>query len=261
MRLSTLTSCLSLLLLAAPLAGQNNEVRIVGRVIADDSEAPLGSATVLLMRHTGRVLQRVQTDENGNFAFTTKYLSAVRLSARFLGYQAATTPVLHLDGRRFFQVEVRLDPEAILLAPLEVIAWSEVDRSPFLDNFRRRVSGGTGIYITRSQIEERRPTYISDMLRDVPGVQVQGEGRGSRPRVSTGRSSGCVTQLFIDGFLVNRRGPGGANDVRIDDVVSPGSVEGIEIYRGLSTVPPEFLNADAACGVIAIWTRRGGRER
>jgi hypothetical protein len=78
--------------------------------------------------------------------------------------------------------------------------------------------------------------------------------------VTFGRAAGngCATQIFVDGFLVNRGGPGGVNDIRLDDVVSPGSVEGIEIYRGLSTVPAEFLNADAACGVIAVWTRRGG---
>jgi outer membrane receptor for ferrienterochelin and colicin len=71
-----------------------------------------------------------------------------------------------------------------------------------------------------------------------------------------------MTQIFVDGFLVNRRmvGVNGnrPSDFRIDDVVSPASVEGIEVYRGLSTVPPEFLNPDAVCGVIAIWTRRGG---
>lgn len=39
---------------------------------------------------------------------------------------------------------------------------------------------------------------------------------------------------------------------------APGLVEGIEIYRGLSTVPAQFLNSDAKCGVVAIWTRRGG---
>ena len=66
----------------------------------------------------------------------------------------------------------------------------------------------------------------------------------------------------MDGFLINRREASvlGARpmDYRIDDMVLPSSVEGIEIYRGLSTVPPEFLNPDAECGVIAIWTRRGG---
>ena len=78
-------------------------------------------------------------------------------------------------------------------------------------------------------------------------------------------SRNCATQIFVDGFLVNRRmvqpnGTQGPEDIRIDDVVSPASVEGIEVYRGLSTVPAEFLNPDAACGVIAIWTKRGGRR-
>ncbi|MFC1791075.1 hypothetical protein ACFL0I_01235, partial [Gemmatimonadota bacterium] len=85
-----------------------------------------------------------------------------------------------------------------------------------------------------------------------------------RPVVRVGRSANrdCITQIFVDGFLVNRRafGARGARpiDFRIDDAVSPASVEGIEIYRGLGTVPAEFLNPDAVCGVIAIWTRRGG---
>jgi hypothetical protein len=251
-------SCLVLLLLAAPLAGQPAQVRIVGRVIADsDAEMGLGSAVVTLMRHTGQVVQRVETDEGGSFAFTTRSLPAIRLHVRRVGYRSTTTPLLRLDGRRFFQLEVRLDPEAILLAPLEVIAWSGIDRSPLLDNFRRRVRSGPGLYITRDQIDERRPAFVSEMLRTLPGVELNSEGRGSRPKITMGRTAAqtCETQIFIDGLLVNR----GLNDVRLDDVVSPESVEGIEVYRGLSTVPPEFLNPQARCGVIAVWTRRGGR--
>jgi hypothetical protein len=33
-------------------------------------------------------------------------------------------------------------------------------------------------------------------------------------------------------------------------------VEAIEVFKGLGSVPPEFLNVYARCGVIAIWTRR-----
>jgi len=40
--------------------------------------------------------------------------------------------------------------------------------------------------------------------------------------------------------------------------VAPEDVEGIEIY-GAAEVPTELFMADAGgCGIIAVWTRRGG---
>ncbi len=161
-------------------------------------------------------------------------------------------------------MEIRLDPEAILLAPLEVIAWSELPENALHEGYQRRLETGLGTYITREDVERRNPGLVTDLLRDVPGLVVTSSGSGLRPVVEMARSAGkkCGTQIFVDGFLLNRRSatiPGAPPaDFRIDDAVSPASVEGIEIYRGLSTVPPEFLNPDAECGVIAIWTRRGG---
>jgi hypothetical protein len=78
---------------------------------------------------------------------------------------------------------------------------------------------------------------------------------------SSGR--GCPVQVFVDGLLMTASvmDASGATEnagAAIDDFVSPLSVEGIEVYRGLSTVPPEFLTPEADCGVVAIWTRRGG---
>jgi hypothetical protein len=249
--------CFALALaLAAPLAGQ--EVRIEGRVIADVTAHPLPSARVTAFRPDGKLIKRVESDSAGMFEFTVAGHSAVRLRAEHIGYKAVTTPMLHFDDRSYFQVEVRLDTEALLLAPLEVVVWSAVDPSPLLDNFRRRVASGSGVYITRADIQARRPMFMSDMLRSVPGVVFEGAGAGARPRINIGRSSAmnCQTQIFVDGLLATR---GGA-DVRLDDLVNPMSVEGIEIYRGLSTVPPEFLNPDAKCGVIAVWTVRSGRS-
>jgi hypothetical protein len=46
--------------------------------------------------------------------------------------------------------------------------------------------------------------------------------------------------------------------VSVDDLVAPGAIEGIELYRGTATIPAEFLTPQARCGVVAIWTRRGG---
>ncbi len=255
------------LALAPPATAQ---VRLMGRVIDDTSDRPLMAARVTLTSADGRVLQRTETDDVGEFTFEVNgKVSAVRLQVQRLSYKQNTTPVLHFDGHAFFQLEVRLDPDAILLAPLEVVAWSKVEPSPLLENFKRRVETGGGYYITRADVEARRPLYTTDLLRDVPGLTVMGSGSGLRPAVQvSGRSTtaqlatGCPTQIWIDGFLLNRRPAGGSaptEDFRLDDAVSPGSIEGIEVYKGLSSVPAEFLNDDAKCGVIAIWTRRGGR--
>jgi len=255
--------CLLLLPVLAVATPATGQVRIDGRVIDDVTEQPLSLAEVTLLTHDDRFISRKETDDAGRFEFNVDRARAVRLKVRRFSYQQNTTPVLRFNERTFFQVEVRLDADAILLAPLEVVAWSRVDPSPFLDNFRRRLETGQGVYITRDQIEARKPLSVSDLLRDVPGITVAGGGAGLQPAVRMSRSlaSGCATQIWVDGFLLNRRrtGGGGNIDFRLDDAVSPAAVEAIEIYRGLSTVPGEFLNPDAACGVIAIWTRRGGR--
>lgn len=267
MRLHILPILCLLLLPGRPAAGQTN---IVGRVIDEFSELPIANAQVDLLARDGSVLGRADTNEMGTFEFEVRNVRAVRIRAARLGYESNTTPVLHFDQRTFFQVEVRLDPDAILLAPLEVIAWSERPENALHEAFQRRLETGLGTYITREDVERRKPALVTDLLRDVPGLLVAGTGQGTRPVVRVRRTSGmaltrpgdCLTQIFVDGFLMNRRmvgvDRGRPGDFRIDDVVSPASVEGIEIYNGLSTVPPEFLNPDAVCGVIAIWTRRGG---
>lgn len=76
----------------------------------------------------------------------------------------------------------------------------------------------------------------------------------ARSPVGTGGGP-CPVQIFLDGRLITR---GAVMEVPVDDLVTPEAVEGIEVYRGLSTVPPEFLTPNSRCGVVAIWTRRGG---
>ena len=261
MRLRHFLILASFLLLPAAASAQ---VRIVGRVIEDQTELPIGFAEITIRSPDGSILRHMETDELGNFEYTVRRGYGVRIHATRLGYEATTTPLLYFDNHRLLQVEVRLDPEAILLAPLEIVAWSEAIDNAMLEGYWRRVESGLGFYITREKVEARRPGFVSDLLREVPGLEISGGTVGARPSVRMVRASNrnCATQIFIDGFLANPRDlqTGRPEDFRIDDIVSPASVEGIEVYRGLSTVPAEFLNPDAACGVIAIWTRRGGRS-
>lgn len=262
MRLIALVPITLALLGARPASAQ---VRIVGHVLESESSQPIAGADVIFRMPYGAYAGRATTDSLGRFEKVVQGGTGVSIWASHAGYHQVLTPVLYFDGRSFFEVEVRLDPTVALLAPLEVIARSEVDPSHFLDAFRHRLRTGNGVYITRAEIERQRPSYVTDLLRTIPGVDVVASGPGSRPVVQMARAAGrdCATQIFVDGFLLNRRvttDQGPRSDVfRVDDVVSPDAVEGIEVYRGLSTIPPEFLTPDATCGVIAIWTRRGGR--
>jgi hypothetical protein len=256
------------LLLCLPLPGlAEAQVRILGRVIEDETEQPISFAEVAIYSTSGRRLGSVEADEHGTFEFMVRGASAVQITAKRLGYAETRTPTLYFDKRQFFHVEVRLDPEAILLAPLEVVAWADVIQNALHEGFLNRLENGLGHYITRDQVEARNPARVTDLLRDLPGITVSGGSVGNRPKIRMVRAANrnCATQIWVDGMLVNARGLGPSRslspmDYRIDDVVNPASIEGIEIYRGLSTVPAEFLNRDADCGVIAIWTKRGGRR-
>jgi hypothetical protein len=241
-------------------------VRIVGRVIEAESERPIAGAEIVFRTPEGTYAGRTLTDGDGRFGTTMNRSAGIRIRADHVGYRQNLTPVLYFDNRLFYQVEIRLDPEAVLLAPLEVIARSGREPSHFLDAFRFRSQHGTGYYITREQIASQHPGLVTDVLRSVPGLEVvSGGGAGNRPVVQTARGAarGCTAQVYVDGLLVNKRmdtPEGPRTDIfRLDDVVSPEAVEGIEIYLGLSTIPPEFLSSEASCGVVAIWTRRGDR--
>jgi hypothetical protein len=173
-----------------------------------------------------------------------------------MGYLPVVTSLMWMVESGFAGLEVRLSPNAVLLAPLEIVALSPLSTSPFLDNVRHRATRGFGVQLTREDIEERGPMRVTDILVTLPGVRVgQGRGGAGARSISIGRAiPGCQVQIFLDGTQVNRGGTG--ETVLIDDLVSPLDIEVIEVFRGLGSIPAEFLTPQARCGVVAIWTQR-----
>ncbi|MEJ2217502.1 MAG: TonB-dependent receptor plug domain-containing protein [Gemmatimonadota bacterium] len=247
-----------LLAVASPAMAQ---VRVVGRVIENETGDPIKGVDITVRGPYGGYLAHRITDERGVFEYFAKRGVGIRFAAQRIGYKPNTTPILFFGKHDFFRVELRLDRNAVLLAPLEVIARSGRRGSIKLANFRYRVLHGQGHYFTREDIEKRNPNRVTDLLAELPGVRLQSSGKGLRRVVHMARTdaTNCPTQIWVDGFLINAPGilPAGADNYTIDDVVQPQDVEGIEVYSGLSTVPPEFLNRWAQCGVVAIWTRHG----
>ena len=244
---------------ADPLLAQ---VRLQGRVLDDVTGQPLQGARVLLLNRYDRVVDYQVTDDDGKFRFKPRNGSRLRVEAKAIGYLPTITPALWMvSDRDSAAVVIRLAPHAVLLAPVEIVALSAPTTSVILENVLHRGKRGFGHQITRQDIQQRQPQNVSDILLEVPGVYAARRGTGASGRsIYMGRAlpslgaQVCPVQVFLDGMRATREQPGG--DVLVDDLVSPLDIEVIEVFRGLGTIPPEFLTRYARCGVIAIWTKR-----
>lgn len=253
-----LLSAAVLLAVAATPCDARAQVRLAGTVVEENSGLAIPDARVEILDLERRVRKVIYTDEAGRFSTEVRELPGYRVRALRVGFQPNNTPILWTDGHSAIQIELRLDRNNVLLAPIEVVARSRRMPSPVFEGFRARAASGMGTYITRADIERRHPGSVTDLLAGIPGVRLESGGNGLRRTVTMTRAINggprdCPVQIFIDGFHWNRGGYG----FMIDDAVSPDAIEGIEVYRGLSSVPAEFLTPDANCGVIAIWTKRG----
>jgi len=258
----------ALLSTSAPAQHGAQRGTLEGIVLDDETgEAIAGAAVELLDGETRRSLRRTVTEEDGYFRFPDIRAGSFRLRAGRIGYEQVTTPRWHLRAQEILSVEVRLRVDAVLLAPLEIVAQVGPSRSPVIDDFTHRLRRSPGgRFITQEDI--RPGASVSSLIATLPGVRLEPMpgGRGTRRQIVMSRSllgrggGGCPVQIFVDGRLISRpTSPGGAPDpVDVDDVVSAIDILGIEVYGGSGSVPAEFVTADSRCGVVAIWTRRGG---
>ncbi len=254
-------------LTASPAQAQRNPAdgAVLGQVLHSTTAQPVSGATVHVLDEVDRIRAQTTTDGEGAFSFARLDPGPFRIRVRSAGYREVVTPRWWVEVGEVLSVVVRIDPDIVLLAPLEVVGQTR-SASPVLSGFYQRLDRRTGgTFITREDIEARAAVRVTDLLADLPGVRFEMDGGSGDPRRDAvitfarapigGLTGGrCPVQIFVDGVLATR----GRTEVPLDVLASPGHLEGIEVYRGLASVPPEFFTPDARCGVIALWTRRGG---
>jgi vitamin B12 transporter len=92
--------------------------------------------------------------------------------------------------------------------------------------------------------------YVSDALREVPGLQVvQGGSFGAATSLFIRGGESDYTKVLVDGVPLNQ--PGGAYDFAS---LTTDNVERIEVLRGPASV---LYGSDAVSGVVQIITRAG----
>jgi hypothetical protein len=164
------------------------------------------------------------------------------VEVRYLGYAAQQAQVTLKPGQTS-QLHFTLEVQPIQLAAVKVrVPPSRLLRTGF---YQRR-SAGFGTFFTREEIARMHPRALSDVMHRVAGAAVFSGRAGMSSANFRGGTGRCPVQFFVDGTMTSNF---------LIDEVRPDDVEGIEIYRGAATLPPEYNKGTAICGLIVIWTR------
>lgn len=216
-------------------------VLLQGRVTDLLTHRPLAGATIIVTDLDGRrVVWEGASGSDGFFVGPRLGPSLYQVRAEALGY-ASVDHILPLSGYGRADLQVELGPEALELEPLVVVTRqrTRLETAGFYERRQR----GFGHSLNRAEIEARNPTFVTDLVRMMPGVTVSpgimGGGGVLRMR------GGCVPDVIMDGVRM-------AQPVRLDDVLQVSDLEGIEVYSPGSS-PLQYSHSN--CGTVLAWTR------
>lgn len=226
------------------LTGEARTGRIIGRIRDGVTENPVVSAAVSVAGRT----ETVETNRRGRFILSGVPVGDHDLQVRHLGYAPLRHAVTVNEGLTA-EMEIGLVPTPVEMEPI-VATVTRLRRLEIKGFYERKlwgelVSGGT--FFTADYIERWRPLRISQLVSEhVPSIRLQ-NGVLVNARVHTGLGRGCPMTVYIDGILM--RGGG------IDGAVLPIEVAGVEVYKGLASLPAEFGGFRNRCGAVVIWTK------
>jgi hypothetical protein len=219
--------------------------------IVDERGAPISYAQLFLVDGSlGTV-----ADEWGRFLIQGLPAEQIDFGVRRIGFEPLSFRIQLLD-ERIVHVRVRLKQVVRQLATVSV----EDARTAglLLYGFYDRMDIGTGTFFLPEQIETRRASRVSDIVRDAPGVYVDGRANRSRGSDVVGLQAAeaagiygtlngrvCPMSLFIDGIYT----PG-----RVDELVPPENILAIELYQRAASIPQRFQRTES-CGAIVVWTK------
>ncbi|MDE2981640.1 MAG: carboxypeptidase regulatory-like domain-containing protein [Gemmatimonadota bacterium] len=223
---------------------------IVG-VVTDQVTGDPISEVVVNVPGVGRA---TTTNADGRFRLPDLFPGRHEVAFSHLGYRQRSE-TLDVQAGHATRVQVVLTIDAIALDPIEV-AVDRRDRNLENAGFYQREEAGWGHFVDRDDIENWNPLRITDALMRAPGVTTVMDPRMPSRQYLAFRKGGatCFPAVYLDGIRIGSgRGP-----AEINDILNPVVVAGIEVYRRLGGMPPQYSGLGSDCGVVLIWLRRGG---
>jgi hypothetical protein len=210
-----------------------------GRVIDSETGNPLAGATV----QVGKNGLTVKTDRSGQFLAQNVTPGMTAIEIKLIGYEPGVFDV-RLPDSGTVQGVFPLDFNGYLLPAVVVEARAEA-LMPRYSDFERRRHLRMGAYLRWDELHKQAYGSIGEALRTVRGVRMQCDQQRFECFAYMARTPQCEPTWYVDGIEVHSF----HENTPISDVY------GIEVYRGPGEIPAEFSGSNAACGVIAIWTK------
>ncbi len=223
-----------------------------GTVISADKK-PLPQARISVV---GTALVTV-ADTDGTFRIVALPVGSQSVEVKLIGYTTTLIPV-RIEPGKDHNLEVALTAVPVELTTVKVAADPNV--IPELRRFAQRRARGSGTFFDQAEIDRMEARLFTDILRRVPGMQIEtlDGSYGPTYSVQTSRNLGtngsrsCQMQFFVNGVPFTSAG-----QLAINHYVAPGEVAAVEVYSGASQIPPEYNSSsnNSRCGVVLIWTR------
>lgn len=223
-----------------PAASSGQTFRVSG-IVSDAGGTGVEKAEVTLF--SGKAsLQAVTTGADGRFVLGSFPSGNATLRIRRLGYVEQNVKISIGDAGQPTALQVVLQELPQKLEEVLVKSDEEGRLREFYDHKSKR--NNFGRYFDRAEIRKQNPSYASELLRTVPGVQVQSSSIGG----NNIRMRGCRPLVWVDG----QRIPG----AELDEVARPADIAGLEVYSSNAGIPAEYMDRNnGACGIIVVWTK------
>ncbi|HEY2932396.1 MAG TPA: TonB-dependent receptor [Acidobacteriota bacterium] len=222
-----------------------SETAISGRV-TDPHGAAISGAIVTLFARDNSVVQTVNTDSGGNYAFRHLVSGDYLVQAEAAGFVRASTSAVQIAGYAAI-VDLTLK---LAGAPEFVVVTAAGNPQP-VDELSKSTT-----VVSSQEIEQRDEYSLTEALRTVPGLRVQQlGGPGSFVNVKSRGLRNQDTAVLIDGLRFRDPGaPQGDSSGFLEDLLLT-DTDRIEVLRGSGS---SLYGTNAIGGVLNIVTDPGG---
>jgi vitamin B12 transporter len=212
---------------------------VIQGVVADSSGAVVSGAVVDVVV-AGRSIARVTTGADGAFRLEVPAGVPLALRARRDGFADEVVALAGLSQPLTQDVTLQVGG----LSDSLVVTASRTPES------RAKVTESVTSF-TRADIQALGASSLADVVRFVPGVNVESAGReGSVTSMFTRGGESDYNLVLIDGVRVNQSG--GVFDF---SRINAAEIERVEVVRGAQS---SLWGSDAMGSVVQIFTRRAG---